>query len=247
MPITARKLYRDTLNFFRHQLNTICLLVLLTALISIILNHLFMINGDDYSILSHTDISYNTGMGLQEIIQQMTSAQQKSLLKISLAASFAALISNVILLGSMLVLIPYASKGQHLSPLRAICIAIPTLPYLILLMFVCTVIVQLGMTAFIIPGIVFAIGLSLAPIIMSKEGTGVVQSIHISFRLAFANIRLIIPAIIFWLVTKLSLLMSLKLLFTLHPIIAMLIIAVLSNLVSVLLIIYLSRLYMLKK
>ncbi|MGL4683766.1 MAG: YciC family protein, partial [Hafnia alvei] len=35
MPITARTLYRDSFNFFRHQISTLCLLALLTAFISV--------------------------------------------------------------------------------------------------------------------------------------------------------------------------------------------------------------------
>ena len=121
------------------------------------------------------------------------------------------------------------------------------LPRLLILMFLCTLMVQLGITAFIVPGIVLAVGLALAPMIMSGEKAGIFTSIRSSFRLSFANVRLISPAIMLWLAAKLALLLLVGVLSALHPTIGMVIIGALSNLISALLIIYLSRLYMLVK
>jgi len=167
------------------------------------------------------------------------------LLKVSAAASFSALIGNVLLLGGMLALIPLVSQGQRLSALRAIGTSAPMLPRLLLLMFLCTLMVQLGITAFIVPGIVLAVGLALSPMIMSEEKVGVIRAIRSSFRLSFANVRLISPAIMLWLAAKLALLLLVGVLSALHPTVGMVIMGALSNLVSAMLIIYLSRLYML--
>jgi hypothetical protein len=245
MPITARTLYRDSFNFFRHQISTLCLLALLTAFISVILNQAFTPGADDLSILADADGTLTSGMGLQEMVQQMTPEQQMVLLKVSAAASFSALIGNVLLLGGMLALIPLVSQGQRLSALRAIGTSAPMLPRLLLLMFLCTLMVQLGITAFIVPGIVLAVGLALAPMIMSEEKVGVIRAIRSSFRLSFANVRLISPAIMLWLAAKLALLLLVGVLSALHPTVGMVIMGALSNLVSAMLIIYLSRLYML--
>lgn len=245
MPITARTLYRDSFNFFRHQISTLCLLALLTAFISVILNQAFTPGADDLSILASADGTLTSGMGLQEMVQQMTPEQQMVLLKVSAAASFSALIGNVLLLGGMLALIPLVSQGQRLSALRAIGTSAPMLPRLLLLMFLCTLMVQLGITAFIVPGIVLAVGLALSPMIMSQEKVGVIRAIRSSFRLSFANVRLISPAIMLWLAAKLALLLLVGVLSALHPTVGMVIMGALSNLVSAMLIIYLSRLYML--
>ena len=245
MPITARTLYRDSFNFFRHQISTLCLLALLTAFISVILNQAFTPGADDLSILAGADGTLTSGMGLQEMVQQMTPEQQMVLLKVSAAASFSALIGNVLLLGGMLALIPLVSQGQRLSALRAIGTSAPMLPRLLLLMFLCTLMVQLGITAFIVRGIVLAVGLALSPMIMSQEKVGVIRAIRSSFRLSFANVRLISPAIMLWLAAKLALLLLVGVLSALHPTVGMVIMGALSNLVSAMLIIYLSRLYML--
>lgn len=249
MPITANTLYRDSFNFFRNQLTSILMLALLTAFISVLLNQAFSPDVEQLKILSATegDFAASAGMGIQEIIQQMTPEQQMVLLKVSAAASFSALIGNVLLLGGMLALIPLVSQGQRISALRAIGASAPMLPRLLILMFLCTLMVQLGITAFIVPGIVLAVGLALAPMIMSGEKAGIFTSIRSSFRLSFANVRLISPAIMLWLAAKLALLLLVGVLSALHPTIGMVIIGALSNLISALLIIYLSRLYMLVK
>lgn len=247
MPITASTLYRDTLNFMRNQLVTILLLALLTAFVSVMLNQTFTPGAEELSILSSADAELATGagMGLQEMIQRMTPEQQMVLLKVSAAASFSALIGNVLLLGGMLVLIPQVSQGQRLSALRAIGFSAPLLPRLLLLMFLCTLMVQLGIALFIVPGIILAVGLALAPVILTEGHQGVFAAIRTSFKLSFANVRLISPAIMLWMAAKLALLLIVSSMTALHPTVGTVLFGTLSNLISVILIIYLYRLYML--
>lgn len=87
MPITARSLYRDSVNFFRHQLTPIVLLALLTAFISVMLNRALSPGAQAISQLSSGD-SISAARGLQEMIRQMTPEQQMTLLKVSAASSF---------------------------------------------------------------------------------------------------------------------------------------------------------------
>ncbi|ACR68865.1 UPF0259 family protein [Edwardsiella ictaluri] len=244
MPITARSLYRDSVNFFRHQLTPIVLLALLTAFISVMLNQALSPGAQAISQLSSGD-SISAARGLQEMIRQMTPEQQMTLLKVSAASSFSVLIGNVLLLGGMLMLIPQASSGIRLSALRAIGLSAPMLPRLLLLMLLCTLMVQLGITLFILPGIILTVGLALSPMIMTTEHCGVIATIRSSFRLSFANVRLISPAILLWMLMKLVLLLLVDTLAALHPSLGMVIMGTLSNLISAGLIIYLSRLYML--
>ncbi|MGL4195470.1 MAG: YciC family protein, partial [Edwardsiella piscicida] len=143
MPITARSLYRDSVNFFRHQVTPIVLLALLTAFISVMLNQALSPSAQAISQLSSGD-GVSAARGLQEMIRQMTPEQQMTLLKVSAASSFSVLIGNVLLLGGMLTLIPQASTGARLSALRAIGLSAPMLPRLLLLMLLCTLMVQLG-------------------------------------------------------------------------------------------------------
>ncbi|WP_225639251.1 YciC family protein [Candidatus Profftia sp. (ex Adelges kitamiensis)] len=248
MSITARRLYRDTFNFFFNQLNTICFLGILTAFISMILNQIFTLGGYDIGNFFNTNNTLISGINFQELIKQMTPEQQIVLLKVSAAASLSALIGNIVLLGSMLVLIPSVSEGKYISAPQAIYDSIPMLPRLLLLMFLCTLIVQLGITVFIVPGIMLAVGFSLSPIILSKEKTSVFRSIQSSFRISFINVRFISPVMIIWLAVKLTLLLLARIIIsTLHPNISTIIISSLSHFASAFLIIYLSRLYMLIK
>jgi hypothetical protein len=247
MPITANTLYRDSFNFFRNQLTSILMLALLTAFISVLLNQAFSPDVEQLKILSATegDFAASAGMGIQEIIQQMTPEQQMVLLKVSAAATFSALVGNVLLVGGMLTLIRLVSQGQRISALRAIGTSAPELPRLLLLLFICTLLTQLGLTLFVVPGVIMAIAFSLAPVITVTEKKGVFASIKLSCKLAFANARVIVPAMMLWLAAKLLVLFLVSHLSVLTPNVASVVLTALSNLVSALLLIYLFRLYML--
>jgi len=182
-------------------------------------------------------------MSIQQIIQQMTPEQQMVLLKVSAAATFSALIGNVLLVGGMLMLIQQVSQGVRTSALRSIGSAAPILPRLLLLMLLCTIVVQLGLTLFIVPGIVIAIAVSLAPVITASEKVGIFRSIKLSAKLAFANTRLIGPAIMLWLAAKMLVLLAVSHLKFLGPEVATIVLSAVSNLISAYLLIYLFRLY----
>ncbi|CAI0691775.1 Uncharacterised protein family (UPF0259) [Serratia entomophila] len=247
MPITANTLYRDSFNFFRNQLASILMLALLTAFISVLLNQAFSPDAEQLKILTATegDFAASAGMGIQEIIQQMTPEQQMVLLKVSAAATLSALVGNVLLVGGMLTLISLVSQGQRTSALRAIGLSAPELPRLLLLLFICTLLIQLGLTLFVVPGVIMAIAFSLAPVITSADKKGVFASIKLSCKLAFANARVIVPAMMLWLAAKLLVLFMVSHLSVLTPNVASVVLTALSNLVSALLLIYLFRLYML--
>lgn len=247
MPITANTLYRDSFNFFRNQLASILILALLTAFISVLLHQVFSPDIEQLKILSATegDFAASAGMGIQEIIQQMTPEQQMVLLKVSAAATFSALVGNVLLVGGMLTLVRLVSQGQRLSALRAIGASAPELPRLLLLLFICTLLIQLGLTLFVVPGVIMAIAFSLAPVITTADKKGVFASIKLSCKLAFANARVIVPAMMLWLAAKLLVLFMVSHLSVLTPNVASVVLTALSNLVSALLLIYLFRLYML--
>lgn len=245
MPITASTLYRDSFNFMRNQLGSILLLAVMTALITVILNQIFMPGSDQLSLLSagSDDLLSNTGMSIQELVQSMSPEQQKVLLQVSAAATFSALIGNVLLVGGMLVLLQQVSGGMRTSALRALGAAAPAMPRLFGLMLLCTLLVQLGLTLFVVPGIVLAVATCLSPVLCVNEKLGVFKSVKVSSKLAFANLRLIVPAIMFWLAAKMVLLLVVSRLSMMSPDVAAVILSALSNLVSALLLIYLFRLY----
>lgn len=247
MPITANSLYRDSFNFLRNQLPAILLLALLTAFITVMLNQAFIPDAEQLGILSaaDSDIASSASVSISEIVSQMTPEQQMVLLKVSAAATFSALVGNVLLVGGMLTLISMVSMGRRVSALQAIGISVPILPRLLLLMFIGTLLIQLGLTIFIVPGVAIAVALSLSPIIVTTEKMGVFSAIRVSIKLAFANVRLIVPAMMLWIAAKLILLYLVSHLTILPTPIATIILSALSNLVSALLLVYLFRLYML--
>lgn len=247
MPITANTLYRDSFNFLRNQLAAILLLALLTAFITVMLNQAFIPDTEQLSILSSTesDFASSGNLSITELVAQLTPEQQIILLKVSAAATFSALVGNVLLVGGMLTLISMVSQGRRVSALQAIGISLPILRRLLLLMFIGTLLIQLGITLFIVPGIIIAVALSLSPIIVSTEKMGVFAAMKTSVKLAFANVRLIIPAMMLWIAAKLILLYLVNHLTALPTPIASVVLSALSNLVSALLLVYLFRLYML--
>ena len=247
MPITASTLYRDSFNFMRNQLTSILLLALLTAFITVLLNQAFVPDADQLNILANaeSDLTSTAGMGLQEIIQQMTPEQQIVLLKVSAAATFSALVGNVLLAGGMLTLIRLVSERQPTSALRSIGASAPILPRMLVLMFICTLLIQLGLMLFVLPGVLIAIAVALAPVITATERVGVMGALRLSARLAYANIRLVVPAMMLWLAAKLLLLFLVSHLTALTPTVATVVLTALSNVVSAMLLIYLFRLYML--
>ncbi|WP_455915535.1 YciC family protein [Pantoea agglomerans] len=243
MSFTAGSLYRDTGNFFRHQLVTIILMALLTSFITVLIGHALTPGADQLSIL--TDGDNGSGMSLIEMVQNMSPDQQRVLLKASAAGTFASLVGNTLLLGGMLSLLPMVSAGQRVSALRAIGASAPTLPRLLLLVFLMTLIIQLGFMALVVPGLILAVVLSLAPVILSTEKVGIFTAMRTSTRLVWSQMKVVAPAIAVWLLAKVVVLFLASSLTILPANVASVLLNALSNLVSAILIIYLYRLYML--
>ncbi|WP_067701456.1 MULTISPECIES: YciC family protein [unclassified Erwinia] len=243
MSITAGSLYRDTGNFLRHQLVTIVLMSLLTSFITVLIGHALTPGADQLSML--TDGSRGSGMSLLEMVQNMSPDQQRILLRASAAGTFASLVGNTLLLGGMLSLIPMVSAGQRVSALRAIGTSAPSLPRLLLLVFIMTLVVQLGFMVLVVPGVLLAVVLALAPIVLSTEKVGIFASMRLSVRLVWGHLKLVAPAVALWLLAKIVVLLLASSLTVLPANVASVVLNALSNLISAIMIIYLYRLYML--
>ncbi|MEX0447133.1 YciC family protein [Xenorhabdus sp. SGI246] len=242
MPITANTLYRDSLNFFKHQLLNIVILSVLAALVTTLLEHVLMPDGEQLKLLVEIQDAFKDSgnAGIKNFVEQLTPEEQLMFLHTAFGILFSNIFGDTLLTVSVLILISAISNGYQTNALQVSKLSLIQLPKMLLLMFICTLLIQIGYTLMFIPGILFSITFAFAPIFLLDKGKGVFASMQESWRLAFNNFRLLIPAILLWLAIKLILILGLSKL----PDIAL---SSLNNLLSSMLLIYLFRLYMLTK
>ncbi|WP_127958375.1 YciC family protein [Serratia microhaemolytica] len=246
MSITAFRLYRDSGYFFRHHTSMILLLALLTSLITVLLHQLFGPSAEQLKLLSAA-MPVSNELDLKQSIEQLNLEQYRILLQELSALAFSAFIGNLLLTGSILTLIRLSSAGQSVSALRAMAFSLPQLPGLLLLQLISALLIPLGLSIFIIPGLIIMISLSLSPAIYFAEGKGVFNAIQLSCKMAFANVSFIISGLMLWLAAQLLLLLLAMWVMILTPDVSRVIFTAIGNVISALLLIYFSRLYMLTK
>ncbi|VFP88239.1 UPF0259 membrane protein YciC [Candidatus Erwinia haradaeae] len=246
MLITASTLYRDTGNFLRHQLTNIVLIVFFTSCVMAVISKIFMPSFEEVQLLGE-DVLSGATRSLIEMVQNMPPEQQKVLLRLSVAGTLSSLVGHALLLGGMLSLISIASSGRPVTALHAVGASCSNLLRLLSLTFVMMLSIQIGFMSLVVPGVLLAITLALSPMVITTEKVGLVNAIYTSGQLGWINIKLIAPVVSFWILGKLLVLLIASKLVMLPPDVAIVFLDILSNFFSSILIIYLSRLYMLLK
>lgn len=246
MPTTASTLYRDSFNFFRNQWLPIFLLAVLIAFITTALQQVLLPDPEQLANLMKIEGDLTRGSRVHfDVLQQISPEDQRQIMKTSISMLFVMLLGEVLLMGGALTLLRLASQGEAVSALRSITLSLTLLPRLLALILIGTFLINLGLLVFIVPGVLLTLGLSLAPVILATEKIGVLASFRTSIKLAFKQARLIIPTLILWIIARVVLAQLLNRIGVSLPPLAFSILKItLDNLISIYVLIYLFRLYM---
>ncbi|URJ30391.1 YciC family protein [Candidatus Blochmannia vicinus (nom. nud.)] len=240
------KLSRDVLNFIHNYCTKITILILITTLIQACLDYIFLPKQEELIFMNNF-----VGIGLHNVIKELSVDQQCILFRLSAANSISKILSSTFLFGNILTMLHLISttneSNQHLNIGNIIASAMLIFPKFLLLIFCTTLFVQLGLIIAIIPGIALAIIISLTPVIVITDNLPIMDAIYLSIKISYRNFHLITPPILLWFLIK-TILMSM--LFHHHYywiFITKIFVNSFNNALSVIILIYLYRLYMIIK
>nr|WP_314267809.1 YciC family protein [uncultured Moellerella sp.] len=246
MSITANSLIRDSINFFKNQLSGLLTISLLAAVVSVVIYYLMIPNKEMINMVfeAQNQMAESGNAGLQAWIQTLTDQDKNSILRVALGLILSITIGSLVLVCGTLSYIHALSKGESVSATQALLQSAGKLPGMFILLLVCSLLVQLGTAVMVLPGVILAIGFSLAPVIMITERVNPFGAMVRSWRLAYSNWRVVLPMILIWMASQMVLGMLLGHL-GLPELMANTLSFFLNNIIAAFALLYFFRLYML--
>ncbi|WMY95579.1 MAG: YciC family protein [Arsenophonus sp.] len=247
MCIMSNSLISDSYNFFKNQLNGIFLLSLISATISLILYYFFVPLQEVETIIKNF-VNQNNYISFSTWTNQLSEKEISIIMRVSLLSFTAIFIGLILLVSSVLTYLLEVTKGNHIHALQAFILSLNTLPKMIILLIICSIVIYFGFIFFILPGIILAIGFSLSPIILiTVKNIMPLLAITKSFEIAFRHWWLILSILLFWVVLQIFITIFIGKLHIFPSIINNLISFTSNNLLTSFVLIYFFRLYMLAK
>ncbi|MEI9597961.1 YciC family protein [Moellerella wisconsensis] len=204
MSITANSLIRDSVNFFKNQLNGLLTISLLATVVSVVIYYLMIPNKEMIAVVfeAQNKLAESGNAGLQEWIKELSDQDKSSILRVSFGLILSITLGSLLLVSGTLSYILALSKGEEVSGLQALLQSSGKLVSMFVLLLVCSLLIQLGTAVMILPGVILAIGFSLAPSILMTEKVNPFSAMARSWKLAYANWRIILPMILIWMASQ---------------------------------------------
>ncbi|BBU95856.1 MULTISPECIES: YciC family protein [Providencia] len=246
MSISANSLISDSINFFKNQLSGLLTIVLLATVVSLVIYAMMIPSEQMIGVLAQAQSKMieSGNSGLQDWILNLSEEDKSSILRVSFGLILSVTLGSLFLICGTLSYISGMSRGEDMTGLQAITSSLNKAPSMFLLLVVCSLLIQLGITIMVLPGIVLAIGFSLAPAILMTENTNPFSAMGKSWKLAYANWRVALPMILIWMAVQMLISVLLGNLNMNHIAING-ISFLLNNVVAAFALIYFYRLYML--
>ncbi|MEX6158074.1 YciC family protein [Providencia manganoxydans] len=246
MSISANSLISDSINFFKNQLGGLSTIVLLATVVSVIIYSMMIPSAQMISVLVDAQAQFIKAgnSGLQDWVQGLSEEEKSSILRVSFGLILSVTFGSLILICGVLAYIAGLSCGEDMTGTQALLASLPKAPSMFLLLVVCSLLVQLGTTIMVFPGIILAIGFSLAPAILISENVNPFNAMGKSWKMAYANWRLALPMVLIWMASQMlvSLLMSSM---QMNHIVSNGVSFLINNIIAAFALIYFYRLYML--
>ncbi|MFB9996389.1 YciC family protein [Providencia rustigianii] len=246
MSISSNSLFSDSVNFFQNQLNGLFTIVLLATVVSVIVYAVLIPNERMIGVLveAQSQLLEAGNAGLQNWVLNLPEEEKNSILRVSFGLILSVTLGSLVLICGVLAYIAGLSRGEAMTGTQALVSSLSKAPSMFLLLVVCSLLIQLGITLMVLPGVILAIGFSLAPAILMTEKINPFGAMGKSWKLAYANWRVAVPMILIWMATQMLVSVILSNL-QINHIVLNGISFLANNMVAAFALIYFFRLYML--